>query len=41
MNDRRCVLCNGELPANPLTSLCSDCLRYADCCVGLEKMDGT
>ncbi len=39
MDEKKCALCNNVLPNNPLTGLCSDCLTYADCCVGLEKID--
>ena len=39
MDEKKCALCNNVLPIKPLTSLCSNCLTYADCCIGLEKVD--
>ncbi len=40
MDEKKCALCNNVLTNNKLTSLCRNCLTYADCCIGLEKVDG-
>ncbi len=41
MNEKNCALCDSNLPLNSSISLCNDCLKCADCCIGLEKMDST
>lgn len=38
MNERKCVLCNNILSIKDPISLCADCLKCADCCIGLESM---
>ena len=39
MGMKKCALCDNEVPTSSMTSLCINCLRYADCCVGLEKTE--
>ena len=38
MNERKCALCDIDLSINTSISLCTECLKCADCCIGLEKM---
>ena len=33
-----CALCGTRLPQNNNISICSDCIKIADCCTGLEKL---
>jgi hypothetical protein len=33
-----CALCGAMLPQNNNISICSDCIKIADCCTGLEKL---
>ena len=40
MKEKKCALCDNSLQGESLTSLCNDCLKNADCCTGLEKIDG-
>ena len=39
MNDKKCALCNENLSNQSSINLCKDCLKCADCCVGLEKIE--
>ncbi|HEY9387178.1 MAG TPA: hypothetical protein VIP70_09060 [Nitrososphaeraceae archaeon] len=34
----RCALCGNILPNNNQLSICPECLKIADCCVGLESL---
>jgi len=39
MEKRTCKLCDVDLTGkNAQVSLCADCLKCADCCIGLEKI---
>jgi hypothetical protein len=35
---KECALCGTTLPAGVQVSLCPECMKCADCCVGLEKL---
>ncbi len=39
MNEKECALCNERLPSKSSISICNDCLKCADCCTGLEKIE--
>ena len=36
--EKKCALCESLMAPNSGLSICSVCLGYADCCVGLEKL---
>ena len=36
--NRECPLCGFSLPTTSELNLCSECIKSADCCVGLEKI---
>ena len=39
MDKRTCSLCEADISdKNTSVSLCADCLKCADCCIGLEKL---
>jgi hypothetical protein len=40
-NLRRCALCSKSLDSVNVVALCDDCLKIADCCVGLERVSET
>ncbi len=40
-NLRTCALCFKSLDRSKVVALCDDCLRIADCCVGLERVSET
>lgn len=33
-----CALCLEQLPERSKVSICDECMKCADCCVGLEKL---
>ncbi|HEV8406222.1 MAG TPA: hypothetical protein VGQ13_10015 [Nitrososphaera sp.] len=35
---KECALCGTSLPVGSEVSICIECMKCADCCVGLEKM---
>ena len=35
--EKKCALCESLMATNSELSICSVCLGYADCCVGLES----
>jgi hypothetical protein len=35
---KECALCATTLPVESEISICNDCIKCADCCVGLEKL---
>ena len=35
---KECALCGTTLPIGAEVSLCNECMKCADCCVGLEKL---
>jgi len=35
---KKCALCEDRLPATSSLNICDNCLKNADCCVGLEKL---
>ena len=35
---KRCALCETTLPKESTISICENCLKNADCCVGLERL---
>ena len=35
---KECALCQCLLPENSELHICSECIKSADCCVGLEKL---
>jgi len=35
---KECALCGAALPVKSEISLCDECIKCADCCVGLEKL---
>jgi hypothetical protein len=37
---KECALCECSLPENSELNLCNECIKSADCCVGLEKLHG-
>lgn len=40
-NIRSCALCSKKLDPANVVALCDDCLKIADCCVGLERVSET
>jgi len=36
--ERECALCGTHLPPGTVISICNECIKTADCCVGLEKL---
>lgn len=38
MSDKKCALCTVILSKESHISICKDCLKCADCCIGLEKI---
>ncbi|MEO9319334.1 MAG: hypothetical protein ABI361_01545 [Nitrososphaera sp.] len=36
---KECALCGTMLAPGSDVSICRECLKCADCCVGLEKLD--
>jgi len=38
-NGKKCALCECDLPKYVEVSICNDCIKNADCCVGLEKLE--
>ena len=39
IRERQCALCEKNLsPANQL-NICSECIKLADCCIGLERLE--
>jgi hypothetical protein len=40
-NLRSCALCSKNLDPAKVVALCDDCLKIADCCVGLERVSET
>ncbi len=36
--EKECPLCGFSLPTTNELSLCPECIKSADCCVGLEKI---
>jgi hypothetical protein len=34
---KECALCGTTLPVGVQVSLCPECMKCADCCVGIEK----
>lgn len=35
---KECALCGTTLPVGSEVSICNECMKCADCCVGLEKL---
>ena len=38
ITQKRCALCETTLPKENAISICENCLKNADCCVGLERL---
>lgn len=38
MQIRKCALCNIEISINSKCNLCKECIKAADCCIGLERI---
>lgn len=38
LTSKKCALCMIDLPTESNVSICSECMKCADCCVGLEKL---
>ena len=38
ITQKRCALCETPLPKESAISICENCLKNADCCVGLERL---
>ncbi len=38
---KSCALCSKTLDPTKVVALCDDCLKVADCCVGLERVSET
>lgn len=36
--NKECALCGTTLPAGSEISICRECMKCADCCVGLESL---
>jgi hypothetical protein len=36
--ERKCALCEVSLPNGSSINICENCLKNADCCVGLENL---
>lgn len=39
MENKRCALCEVKILIDSPISLCNECLKCADCCIGLEKIE--
>jgi hypothetical protein len=37
-SQKKCTLCEDSLPTGSAINICENCLKNADCCVGLEKL---
>ncbi len=35
---KKCALCEGTLPTESPVNICENCIKSADCCVGLENL---
>lgn len=35
---KECALCGTTLPVRSAVSICGECMKCADCCVGLESL---
>jgi hypothetical protein len=35
---KQCALCETALPMESEINICNECIKCADCCVGLEKL---
>ncbi|WP_158385291.1 hypothetical protein [Candidatus Nitrososphaera evergladensis] len=35
---KECALCGTTLPVGSEVSICGECMKCADCCVGLESL---
>jgi hypothetical protein len=35
---KKCALCECSLPENNELNICGECVKSADCCIGLEKI---
>jgi hypothetical protein len=35
---KKCALCECSLPENNELNICGECIKSADCCIGLEKI---
>jgi hypothetical protein len=35
---RSCALCSKRLDPGKQVGICDDCIKFADCCVGLERI---
>lgn len=38
MQNQKCALCDTDISTDSKCSLCKDCIKTADCCIGLEKI---
>ena len=36
---RQCALCEKNLSPATQLNICSECIKLADCCIGLEKLE--
>jgi hypothetical protein len=36
--EKKCALCGLRLQRNCPVNLCTECVKYADCCIGLEDI---
>ena len=39
IGERQCVLCEKKLSPDGQLKICSECIKLADCCIGLEKLE--
>lgn len=35
---KKCALCEDTLPSESAVNICENCIKSADCCVGLENL---
>jgi hypothetical protein len=38
MDKKECALCGTIIQESNSLNLCNNCIGYADCCIGLEKL---
>ncbi len=38
VSQKKCALCENTLPLKNSINICENCIKSADCCVGLENL---
>ena len=39
IKERQCALCEEKLSPASQLNICSECIKLADCCIGLERLE--